>query len=285
MPLNSSLLKDYHRLVNSKRIKKNASVEGVLRIRKIRSLSGIVVVSVLTKPYRCPGKCLYCPKQAGAPKSYLKEEPAVARAISLNYDPQKQVRARIRALEETGHSTDKIDLRIIGGTWSYYPKKYQNWFIKKCFEACQKNRKPRPQALERIQKRNEGTKHRIIGITIETRPDYISKAEIKRLRNLGVTRVELGIQSIYDDVLEANERGHGVKETIEATKLLKDAGFKICYQMMPNLFLSSKKRDIDMFKELFSNQDFCPDYLKIYPCAVLKEAKLYTFWEKKLYRP
>ena len=297
---NSQLLKAYHKLVKEKRIKPNKEIEKVLQIKKIRSLSGIIIVSVLTKPYPCPGKCLYCPLQKGIPKSYLKGEPAVDRAVLLKYHPYHQVQARLKTLEEIGHPIDKIDLRIIGGTWSYYPKQYQTWFIKECFRAANEYPSPTlpppPQrgggglrrgwgGLEKEQKKNERAKCRIIGITIETRPDFIDEKEIKRLRRLGVTRVELGVQSIYDDVLKLNRRGHKVEETIRATKLLKDAGFKICYQMMPNLYGSNLKRDLEMFKQLFSNPRFCPDYLKIYPCALLKEASLYKVYKEGKYKP
>ncbi len=287
MPSNSLLLEAYHSLSKDKRISLNKKIVEVLRIKKIRSLSGIVVVSVLTKPYACPGKCIYCPLQDNAPKSYLDGEPAVMRAIKLNYDPFKQIQARIKSLEATGHPTDKIDLRIIGGTWSFYKKSYQTWFIKKCFQGA--NRYPKTinkaNSLINLQKENEMAKHRIIGITIETRPDFINKEEIKRLRRLGVTRVELGVQTIYNDILKINRRGHKIKATVIATKLLKDAGFKICYQMMPNLLGSSIKRDLEMFQELFQSPDFQPDYLKIYPCALLKEAPLYNVWKKGEYRP
>lgn len=292
---NSQLLKAYHSLVKDERIVADPKIKEVLRIKKVRSLSGIVVVSVLTKPYPCPGECLYCPEQTGSPKSYLKEEPAVARAIEFKYHPYEQTQARIRALEATGHPTDKIDLRIIGGTWSFYPKNYQTWFVKECFNgANQYGLKSKAQKikqqfkakeLKKIQKRNEKAKHRIIGITVETRPDFIDNKEIKRLRELGITRVELGTQSIYNDVLKINKRGHKVQDTVRATRLLKDTGFKICYQMMPNLPGSSMERDLKMFKELFRTSHFCPDYLKIYPCALLKEAPLYALWEKGEYKP
>jgi len=185
-------------------------------------------------------------------------------------------------LKNEGHPTDKIELRIVGGTWSYYPKKYQDWFVKKCFEACnQKNSKN----LETAQKMNETAKHRIIGLSVETRPDFINLTEIKRLRHLGVTLVELGAQSIYDDVLKINLRGHGIKEIIFATKLLKDAGFKVLYQMMPNLPGSDLKRDEKMFEKLFADKNFQPDALKIYPCALLKSAPVYKLWKSKRYKP
>jgi len=283
-PSNIELLKAYHELVGNKRIKKNKKIEELLKTRPIRSLSGIVNVSVLTNPYPCPGKCIYCPTESGIPKSYVSGEPAVERAKRLNYDPYLQTKLRIEMLESEGHPTDKIELRIVGGTWSYYPKSYQNWFIKKCFDACN-DKYTLNGSLLKAQRLNEKAKHRIIGLSVETRPDFINPKEIKQLRKLGVTMVELGVQSICYDILKLNRRGHEVKETILATKLLKDAGFKVLYQMMPNLPGSNLKKDEKMFEELFSNSGFQPDLLKIYPCALLKEAPLYKWWKKGSYRP
>lgn len=293
-PSNINLLKAYHKLLKNKTlhqnkfgagqgIKPDKTLEYLLVKRRVRSLSGIVNVSVLTKPYSCPGKCIFCPSQKGVPKSYLAKEPAVQRAVLTCFDPRKQIRARLDGLRMAGHPTDKIELRIIGGTWSYYDRKYQTWFITNCFAACNNSRKT--SSLEKEQKKNEKAKHRIIGLTIETRPDYINKGEIKRLRELGATRVELGVQSIYNDVLKKNKRGHTIEQTIKATQLLKDAGFKVSYQIMPNLPGSSFKRDIDMVKELFSNSDFQPDLLKIYPLGLVKESILYEWYRKKKYKP
>jgi len=281
-PSNIDLLKAYHKLVKNKSIKKSTILENLLRTRPIRSLSGIVNISVLTKPYPCPGKCLYCPIEKGIPKSYVSGEPAVERAKKLNYDPYLQVQKRIEMLKNEGHPTDKIELRIVGGTWSYYPKKYQTWFVKRCFDACNKTIK---KDLKEAQRSNEKANCRIVGLSVETRPDFINKKEVNRLRGLGVTMVELGVQSIYDDVLKLNLRGHEVKETILATKLLKEAGFKVLYQMMPNLPGSSLERDEKMFEELFRNPDFQPDLLKIYPCAILKEAPLYKLYKSGEYKP
>lgn len=283
-PTNIALLKIYHEMVNKKKARKSAAIESLLQTRPVRSLSGIVNISVLTKPYPCPGKCLYCPQEKGIPKSYLSGEPAVERAKRLNYDPYLQVKKRIEMLENEGHPTDKIELRIIGGTWSYYPKKYQNWFVKKSFDACN-GRGKASTTLKEAQKMNEKAKYRIVGLSIETRPDFINSPEIKHLRNLGVTMVELGVQSLYDDILKLNLRGHKVKETILATRFLKNAGFKILYQMMPNLPGSNLERDEKMFRELFSNPDFQPDLLKIYPCCLLKEAPLYKWWKAGKYKP
>jgi elongator complex protein 3 len=210
------------------------------------------------------------------PKSYLDNEPAVMRAVLCGFDPVKQIQTRITALDEMGHPVDKIELRLIGGTWSYYPKAYQTQFLKKCFDTC--NRK-NSSSLKEAQKINETAKIRIIGIHVETRPDYIDTKEAKRMRNLGITGLELGVQTIYDDILKKTKRGHGIKETIKATKLLKDFGFKICYQLMPNLPFSNFQKDKEMFQEIFSNQDFQPDHIKIYPCVVLKDSALYQWWK------
>lgn len=281
-PTNIQLLKAYHELLKNKRVKKSERIEKMLITRPIRSLSGIANVSVLTKPYPCPGKCLYCPTEKGIPKSYLSGEPAVERAKNLNYDPYLQVQKRIEMLEIQGHPTDKIELRIIGGTWSFYDKKYQFWFIKRCFDACNGKKS---YFLATSQKINERARRRIVGLSVETRPDFIDEKEIIQMRKLGITKVELGVQSIYNNILELNKRGHDIDATIKATKLLKDAGFKVSYQMMPNLPGSNPKKDVKMFKELFENPDFKPDLIKIYPCALVKEASLYKWYLKGKYKP
>lgn len=291
---NISILKTYHEMIKNKKLTKSARLESLLRTRPIRSLSGIVNISALTKPYPCPGKCIYCPTEKGLPKSYVSGEPAVERAKKLKFNPYSQVKKRIEMLEIQGHPTDKIELRIVGGTWSYYPKKYQKWFVTRCFQVCNANPKfkiqnpklqLKNQKLESVQKQNESAKNRIVGLSIETRPDFINSDEIKWLRKLGVTMVELGVQSIYNNVLKINKRGHFVEQTILATKLLKDAGFKVLYQIMPNLYGSDLKKDLEMFKKLFSNPNFQPDLLKIYPCALLKNTGLYKIWLEKKYKP
>ena len=287
-PSNVKLLKAYHDLLENKRIKKNKKLEELLIKRRVRSLSGVVIVSVLTKSYPCPGKCIYCPTEAGIPKSYLSGEPAVERAKKLNYNPYIQVQKRIESLDIQGHPIDKIELRIIGGSWSYYPKNYQIWFVKRCFQAANDFalvQKTKCQNIEKEQKRNEKAKCRIVGVSIETRPDLINKKEIFNLRKLGVTMVELGVQTIFDDILEKCQRGHFVKETISATKILKNAGFKIMYQMMPNLPGSDLKKDLKCFKVIFADQNFKPDWLKIYPCLVCKGSKLYGIWKKGKFKP
>jgi len=297
---NSQLIKAYHNLIKNKTISASLKIENLLRRRQIRTLSGVAVVTVLTRPHSCPGQCIFCPKEPGMPKSYLKNEPAAHRAFLTKFDPATQIAVRLKALSDNGHPIDKIELIVLGGTWSAYPENYRYWFIKECFRAANSfpaksqtsilnSRKTKlsnvREQLKKEQRKNETARHRLVGLTLETRPDYISLDEIKKMRDLGCTRVELGVQSTYDDVLEKNQRGHTVAETIAATTLLKNAGFKINYHMMLNLPGSNPRHDRQMFVELFSNPDFQPDLLKIYPCAVLKTAELYNLWRAKKYQP
>ncbi len=297
LPTNIILLKEYNSMVKNGQIKQNTEMENLLRVRRVRSQSGVAVVAVLTKDFGCPGHCLYCPSEKGMPKSYLSNEPAVMRAIMNDFDPYRQVQTRLEGLRATGHPTDKIELIIIGGTFSAIPDKYRYSFITSCFAACNKRvesrklkvesqkRNSKLSNLKTEQKKNETAKHRIVGITIETRPDYINEKEILKLREFGVTRVELGVQSIYDDVLSLNKRGHDIAQTIRATQLLKDAGFKINYHMMPNLPGSTISRDKKMFREIFNNENFQPDILKIYPTVVTKNSELYQWWKLGKYKP
>ena len=290
-PTNADMREHYEKLVAKKEIYRDPDFEKILLSKKIRTQSGVAVVAVLTKAYPCPGKCIYCPSEKEMPKSYLSNEPAVMRAISAKFNPRKQVQNRLRALELNGHQIDKIELIVMGGTFSYLPKNYQTKFIAECFRACNDYAKHKTHIAKRKidlqdeQKKNEMAKCRIVGLTLETRPDYIDAQEILNFRNLGCTRVELGVQSIFDPVLKINKRGHGIQETIDATKLLKDAGFKINYHSMPGLPGSDLKKDFQMFKELFSNSTFQPDMLKIYPTVVTKNTKLYSMWKKGEYQP
>ncbi len=297
-PRNSDILKIYWKLKKNGEIKTNKLLEQEFKKRPVRTLSGVTVVAVLTKPWPCPGRCLYCPFEKGVPKSYLSGEPAVERAKFLNYDPYQQVKKRLEVLENNGHPTDKIELIVIGGTWSYLPKKYQTWFIKQCFRGAnaaeEKRENTKTQALrshqnkstlEKEQKINEKAKHRIIGLTLETRPDYITPREIIRMRKLGCTRMEIGVQIADDEILKKNKRGHFIKEIVKATKLLKDAGFKICYHLMPGLYGSSPKKDFEAFKKIFSENGFRPDMIKIYPCVVAKGSRLYEIFKQKRYKP
>ena len=281
-PEKIKLLSAYHKLLKHGSIKRQEMLEKLLKKRAIRTLSGVAPIAVLTKPYKCPGQCLFCPSESKMPKSYLSNEPAVMRAILCKFDPYKQVKMRLDALKMTGHDTDKCELIVMGGTWSYLPKKYQDWFIKRCFDGF--NGKV-AKNLTQAQKWNEKAKYRVIGLTLETRPDYITPKEILRMRELGATRVEIGVQTIDDKILKLNKRGHLIEQIIKATKLLKDAGFKISYHMMPNLPGSTPAKDLAMFKKLFTDQNFQPDMLKIYPCVVTKTSELYKWLKQGRYKP
>ena len=288
---NFELFEFYQKLLKEKRIKRSQKLEKILKSRPIRSLSGIVNVSVLTKPYPCPGKCIFCPTERGMPKSYLSGEPAAERAKNLNFNPYLQMKKRIEMLKFEGHPTDKIELRIVGGSWSFYPKDYQAWFIKECFRAANEkmyrvNSRSRNNTtyllkeLEKEQRKNERAKNRIVGISIETRPDLINEKEIKWLRKLGVTMVEMGVQSVFDEILEKNETGLSAEKIALATKILKDAGFKVLYHLMPNLFGSNPNLDKKCFEIVFSDERFKPDWIKIYPTVVTKGSRFYKLWEE-----
>jgi elongator complex protein 3 len=313
--LNYDIFKEYRLLLADKIIKRSEKFENLLRKRTVRTLSGIAPVAVLTKSYPCPGTCAYCPRQEDVPVSYLSNEPAVMRAIRCQYDPYKQVVLRLKALENNGHEPEKIEIIVIGGTWSYLPQKYKYWYIANCFRAANDYNRLRLKklsgarednsfkikvtafykqnlslaslkiALLREQKKNESAKYRIIGLTLETRPDYITKSELLEMRELGCTRVEMGVQALDDKILELNKRGHGIEEVAGATKLLKEYGFKITYHIMPALPGSTPAKDLKMFKMLFTDERFQPDQIKFYPTVVIKGSLLYEWYRQGKYKP
>lgn len=250
--------------------------------KPVRTLSGVVPVTVLTKPYPCPGRCLYCPNDPNMPKSYLPLEPGGQRALANNFDPYRQVSTRLQTYQANNHPIDKIELIILGGTWSAYPKKYQTWFIKRCFDALNDKTSI---TLAQAQRINETTVSRCVGLSLETRPDWITKQELINFRKLGCTKVQIGIQSLSDRVLKLNHRGHTVSQTKKAIKLLREFGFKIQAHWMANLYGSSPKQDFQDFKNLFSDKNFRPDELKIYPCSLIKTAPLLAYYQKGLWRP
>jgi len=256
-----------------------------------RVLSGVAPVAVMTKPFPCPhGKCIYCPggPDQGTPQSYIGEEPALMRAKQLGYDPYKQVYVRLRQYEHAlGYFPSKVELIVMGGTFPSVPVDYQVWFIASALEAMNRYPDPRsPQkiSLEKAKLSNESARVRCIGITIETRPDWAFEKHADLMLYLGATKVEIGVQSIYDDVLLKVRRGHTVRDTIKATRILKDSGFKVVYHIMPGLPGSDLDRDLEMIKEIFRNPDYRPDYLKIYPTLVIKGTTLYEMWRKGEYR-
>ena len=307
----------------------------IIKMKSTRTISGVTPVTVLTKPFPCPGKCIFCPNDVRMPKSYLSDEPGAQRAFKNKFDPYAQTFNRLLAYKNIGHPTDKVELIILGGTWTSYPKTYQIWYIKRCFDAMNdfKNSDdkiynsrleipydekslheingekisetynkvishaiiPKESQAEKetatwqelfaVQKQNENEKARCIGLVIETRPDEISESEVINIRKLGATKVQIGFQSLNDKVLELNHRGHNVATTRNAVKLLRQAGFKIHAHWMPNLYGSDPKADVKDFKKMFSDPDFMPDELKIYPCSLIQSAELMQYYKKGLWKP
>lgn len=246
-----------------------------------KTISGITPVAVMLPPRPCKhGTCLYCPS-LNVPQSYTPQSPVVMRAAAVSYNSYEQVKARIKAFEAMNHPTEKIELIIMGGTFLEYPKNFQYNFIKNCYDALNGKKS---KTLEKAQKLNEKTKHRCIAICVETRPDECIQY-IKRMREFGVTRVELGVQMPDDKIYKIIKRGHNVKDVVDATKALKNAGFKTGYHIMPGLPSSNPKKDLQLFKKIFSDERFKPDQLKIYPCQVIKGSKLEEEYWKKKYKP
>lgn len=283
-PSNAQVIAAYRALVQVGKIPENPPFMRLIRKRSIRTLSGVSPVAVLTKPMGCPGKCVFCPTEENVPKSYLSNEPAVMRAIINDYDAFRQVKSRLETLDGNGHPTDKVELIVMGGTWSAHPKEYQVNYIRDCLNAMNTGTPP-SETLAEAQKINETAPHRCVAITLETRQDWIDEEEVKRMRMLGCTRVEIGAQTIYDDIFDIVKRGHHTDATIHATQLLKDAGFKISYHMMPNLPGATVARDIEMFREIFANPDYKPDMIKVYPCMVTPFTELKRWFEEGRHRP
>ena len=285
----------YREMVESGELEEDPALLARIRMKPTRTQSGVTVVTVLTKPYPCPGKCVFCPTDVRMPKSYLPDEPGAMRAYHHQFDPYDQVMARIEALEAVGHPTDKIELLILGGTWSSYRKDYQEWFVHRLFDAMNgpetrhapaEYRERMPGGLldlEAAQTFNQTAEHRNVGLVIETRPDHIDREELAWLRYLGVTKVQMGAQSFDDHILEINKRGHDARATREAAALLRAAGFKIVLHWMPNLLGATPESDREDFARMW--QGYCPDEIKIYPNQLLENAELYHIWQRGEFTP
>jgi len=253
-----------------------------LQMKPIRTSSGVAPVTVLTQPAACPGKCIFCPDVAGMPKSYLPDEPGARRAAQQEFDPYRQVAVRLETFEAMGHTADKVELLILGGTWDAYPRTYREWFVKRCLDALNE---VDAGSLAEAQARNETAAHRNVGLVIETRPDWVTPVAIRHLRALGVTKVQLGVQSLDDHILALNQRGHDVATVRRAVTLLRAAGFKLHLHWMPNLFGATPEADRTDFARLWSDPALRPDELKIYPCSIIEGTGLYDLWQTGAYRP
>ncbi len=278
---------------------KSKKVEERIRMKPTRTNSGVAVVTVLTKPFPCPGNCIYCPNESNMPKSYIASEPGAQRALSNKFDPYAQVFNRLIALKNVGHNIEKVELIILGGTWSYYDKEYQRSFIHDCFKALNDVKedsrdyvKPREEELkkatwediDKVHKENETAYCRNVGLVLETRPDYITEEELIRMRRLGATKIQMGIQSLSNKILKKNRIGRKNDSVKNAFKLLRRMGFKIHGHWMPNLYGSTVKRDIKEYKKLWG-KDYSPDELKIYPTSIIDNTHLNYLYQQGLYAP
>ncbi len=299
---------------------------GLLRKKPTRTISGVAVVAMMTKPFPCPhGRCIYCPggPSEGSPQSYTGKEPSALRAIQSAYHPYIIMMRRLKQLMDIGHDIDKVEVIIQGGTFPAVDLDYQEWFIKEAFKAM--NDFPHFRSIENLeeklirllihkdysvfkedpgfkaawekthrkpyyyiedeQRKNERAKVRMVGLTIETRPDWAFERQIDRMLSFGTTRVELGVQTVFNFIYERVKRGHTVEDVVRATQLLKDAGLKINYHMMPGLPGSSFERDLKSFRIIFEDSRFRPDMLKVYPTLVTGDTVLYRWWKQGKYKP
>jgi len=311
LPTNIQLQKRYNKLVQEWKIKENKALQFLLMKRKIRSLSGIVPIQVLTKPWPCPGKCIFCPDEERMPKSYISSEPGAQRALLNQFDPIKQVYNRLLSLQSSGHNTDKIEMIVLWWSFDAYDMEYKIDFIRKLYDACNtfENIKKQidvpenspksarftiglesldiklSQSLEQAQKINETAKNRIIWLTIETRPDLVTEQNIRFWRELGVTRLEIWVQSVFDDVLKANKRWHTMEQTRKALHLIRKYWLKFSVHIMPWLYKSNTEKDVESFKILFEDPYLQPDELKFYPTSVIPNTELYKLWKEWKYTP
>ncbi|XP_074010062.1 elongator complex protein 3 isoform X1 [Numenius arquata] len=263
-----------------------------LKAKPIRTASGIAVVAVMCKPHRCPhinftgNICVYCP---GGPdsdfeystQSYTGYEPTSMRAIRARYDPYLQTRHRVEQLKQLGHSVDKVEFIVMGGTFMALPEEYRDYFIRNLHDALSGHTSNNVAEAVRY---SERSLTKCVGITIETRPDYCLKRHLSDMLSYGCTRLEIGVQSVYEDVARDTNRGHTVKAVCESFHLAKDAGFKVVAHMMPDLPNMGLERDMDQFVEFFENPAFRPDGMKLYPTLVIRGTGLYELWKTGRYK-
>lgn len=309
LPSKSQILQVYFNLVKEWKIDKNSDFELLLRKRAIRSMSGIVSVQVLTKPYPCPSHCIFCPNDPEMPKSYIKSEPGAMRAWLNQFDPIKQVYNRLYSLQQTGHKTDKIEMIVLGGTWDFYPDDYKREFIQRLYDACNtfsqleienkvqnSDRKYSFQvknedqiqlssSLSEAVKLNETAENRIIGLTIETTPPFVTHANCRERREMWVTRIEMWVQSTDDQILDLNKRWHTLAEIRTAMNRLRQYGFKISIHIMPGLYGSNVDKDIQTFRDIYTDKNIKPDEIKFYPTSVIPNTELYTLYLEWKYQP
>jgi elongator complex protein 3 len=263
----------------------NSNVRKTMMVRPIKTASGILVITVMAKPYDCPhGKCIYCPggKEFNIPLSYTGKEPVTKLAQKFEFDPKSQVVSKLQQQVLRGHNVSKVELVVVGGTFPFMPKDYQRNFAKECFDALngQESR-----SLQEAQNLNEKSQIRCVGFTVETKPDYCKSSHIDLMLELGITRVEIGVQSLQRDVYQNINRGHTIEDVYDSFQISKDSGYKIVVHMMPGLPGSTPEKDLKDFRKLFEDPRLRPDMLKIYPTLLLRDTGLAKLYAKGLYKP
>jgi elongator complex protein 3 len=263
---------------------KNSNYRGVLLVKPAKTASGVAVIAVMPKPYNCPhGKCIYCPggPEYNTPMSYVGTEPATKIAQSFEYDAYYQIKSKLYQLYQRGHNITKIELVIVGGTFPFMPENYQREFAKKCFDAL--NDDLSSTTLEESCRKNEQAKIRCVGFTVETKPDYCKEKHLDLMLELGITRIEIGVQTLEENIYKVVNRGHNLTDVKHSFQIARNCGYKIVAHMMPGLPGSTVESDIKGFKTLLENDLFKPDMLKIYPTLVLKKTGLYKLYMNKKY--
>jgi elongator complex protein 3 len=263
----------------------DSNIRKTMMVRPIKTASGVLVITVMAKPYDCPhGKCIYCPggKEFNIPLSYTGKEPVTKLAQKFEFDPKSQVVSKLQQQVLRGHNVSKVELVVVGGTFPFMPKDYQRNFAKECFDALngQESR-----SLQEAQNLNEKSQIRCVGFTVETKPDYCKSSHIDLMLELGITRVEIGVQSLQRDVYQNINRGHTIEDVYDSFQISKDSGYKIVVHMMPGLPGSTPEKDLKDFRKLFEDPRLRPDMLKIYPTLLLRDTGLAKLYAKGLYKP
>jgi elongator complex protein 3 len=256
----------------------------LLMVKPAKTASGVAVIAVMAKPYECPhGRCIYCPGgiESNTPLSYTGTEPATRAAQKFSYDPYHQVRSKMEQLQARGHDTGKAEIVIVGGTFPFMPVDYQREFTKSCYDALSGRKSS---SLQEAIAANETAKDRCVGFTVETKPDYCKQQHVDLMLELGVTRIEIGVQSLNNSVYKLVNRGHTLEDVVDAFRIARDSGYKIVAHMMPGLPGSSPEKDIADFRRLFEDNAFKPDMLKIYPTLVLEDTGLFMMSQKGKYQ-
>ena len=262
-----------------------AKLRNILIKKPVKTASGVAVVALMPKPYACPhGRCTYCPGgvEFNSPNSYTGNEPSTKSAIESNYDPTMQIKSKIEKLRAFGHDTTKIELVIVGGTFLFMPKDYQENFIKSCYDALNGTISENLQDAIHL---NEHADMRNVGFTVETKPDFCKRVHVDQMLHYGITRIEIGVQALQDKVYQMVNRGHNYSDVVESFQISRDAGYKLVAHMMPGLPSMTPKDDIADFEKLFNDPDLKPDMLKIYPSLVVKNTPLAKDYFSGKYKP